>query len=155
MNKESIKKIICYKMGLIALLMLLDFTSNAQNNKQDSIHGTIIIDKVPAPSPPDSIRVFDFVQVRPKFPGNEYKYIQDSIKYPQEAKKQNIQGTVYISCVIEKDGSISTITVLSSANVILNKEAIRVVSNMPKWMPGQQNGKVVRTHILIPVKFRL
>lgn len=100
--------------------------------------------------------VFQVVEDMPSFPnGNINKYIATSIKYPQEAQKQKIQGRVTVQFVIEKDGSITEVRVLRSVDPLLDAEAIRVVKNMPKWKPGTQRGEPVRVSYTVPINFRL
>jgi len=103
----------------------------------------------------DSNKIYIDVQVKPEFQGDISKFFTDNIQYPDSARQNNIQGSVYLDIVIEKDGSISNITVLRSPDVSLSKEAIRAVSTMPKWMPGKQNGVPVRVYVNIPVRFKL
>ena len=78
-----------------------------------------------------------------------------NVKYPEEAQKQKIQGRVTVQFIIEKDGTITGVTVLRSVHPLLDKEAIRVVQNMPKWVPGTQRGEPVRVSYTAPINFRL
>jgi len=94
------------------------------------------------------------VQVPPQFPGDIKKYLADSIRYPDDARKKNIQGFVILNFIVEKSGSVSTITVMRSPDTSLSIEAKRVVSTM-KWIPGKKNGVPVRVHELQSVIFRL
>ncbi len=103
----------------------------------------------------DTDKVFMVVQTKPKFPGDVNKYLADNTQYPADAEKNNIQGTVFVSFVIEKDGSVSTVKILRSVAPSLDKEAIRVVSSMPKWTPGMQNGHTVRVAYNLPLRFVL
>jgi protein TonB len=98
------------------------------------------------------------VQEMPVFSGGEdemYKYLAANIKYPQEARELGIQGKVYIEFVIEPDGSVSHVTVKRGIGSGCDEEAARVVSSMPKWNPGKQNGQAVRVLLTLPVKFVL
>ena len=104
---------------------------------------------------PDSMKIYTIVQVNPKFLGGINKFITSNLQYPDSAQKNNIQGTVFVSCIIEKNGSISNITIMRSPDKSLSNEAKRVISTMPNWTPGQQNGKLVRVQYLIPVHFKL
>lgn len=83
------------------------------------------------------------------------KYLSDSIKYPIVAKENGIQGRVVVSFIVEKDGSISNVSVVRQVEPSLDMEAIRIVQSMPKWNPGKQKGKVIRTKYNVPVSFRL
>jgi len=105
----------------------------------------------------DTSKAYSVVQSKPLFQGDINQYLAKNIIYPKDAKTNNIQGTVYISFIIEKDGSISTVTVLRGVQGgrSLENEAIRVISGMPKWIPGQQNGHAVRVQYMIPIHFRL
>ena len=95
----------------------------------------------------------------PEFPGGQQellKYIQENLIYPKQALKKQIQGRSICQFIVEKDGSISHIQVVrSSGNKSLDRAAIRVIKTMPKWTPGRLQGKIVRTHYVIPVKFRI
>ena len=95
----------------------------------------------------------------PAFPGGThamYKYLADNIKYPAEAKAAGKQGRVMVQFVVRKDGSVSDVSVAKSAgNLLLDNEAVRVVSSMPKWNPGTQGGKPVNVQYTIPVQFNL
>ena len=143
---------------LVIYFILLGLTNMcAQSNIKDTLQNKPIDKYITAPlsSTPDSIRVYTKVDTMPQFREDINKYIQDSIRYPQEAKEKKIQGTVYIGLIIEKDGSISNIKVLRSYYPILTNEAIRLVSTMPNWIPGKQKGKTVRVQYIIPIHFNL
>lgn len=102
--------------------------------------------------------VFDVVENMPSFPGNQtamMKYIADNLRYPAKAEDAGIQGRVIVSMIIEKDGSISNPSIMRSVNPDLDAEAIRIISNMPKWNPGTQRGEKVRVRYTVPVMFRL
>lgn len=102
--------------------------------------------------------IWVFVEEDPAFPGGDealYAYIGNNIKYPDLARDNNIEGTVVIKFVVEKDGSISRATILSEIGGGCGKEALRVVNSMPKWKPGKQGGKAVRTEFMVPIQFEL
>jgi protein TonB len=126
--------------------------SYAQNDKNDSeVRGTVSRDFfIP---PPDSMKVYMQVQIQPKFPEDSKKYLADSIRYPEEARKKNIHGVVMVSFIVEKNGSISNVTVLRSPDTCLNREAKRLIYAMPKWSPGMQNGQPVRVWNSLPIHF--
>lgn len=84
-----------------------------------------------------------------------FEYLSKSIRYPEEAEVKGIQGRVIVTFVVEPDGSISNVKVSKSVNPLLNKEAVRVVESMPHWIPGKQNGNVVRVKYTAPVTFKL
>lgn len=102
-------------------------------------------------------KVFDVVEQMPEFPGGMealVKYMAENMKYPEDAKKQLVEGRVLVQFIVETDGSVSNIEVLRRVFPSLDAEAVRVISGMPKWIPGKQNGKVVRVKYTIPVSFR-
>ncbi len=95
-------------------------------------------------------------EVDPEFPGGMealYKYIADNLKYPQLALENNIQGKVFVTFFVEKDGSVSNVRILRDIGGGCGLEAKRVVESMPKWIPGKQSGKVVRTQYNLPINF--
>ena len=103
-------------------------------------------------------KVFDVVEQMPSFPGGMaalMAYLQKSIKYPEIAEENGIQGRVVCTFVVERDGSVTDVRVAKSVDPSLDKEAVRVVSAMPKWIPGKQNGQSVRVKYTLPVTFRL
>ena len=102
--------------------------------------------------------VFLVVEEDPEFPGGLgalSQFIADNIKYPQLAKENNITGKVFVSFVVEKDGSVGQVKVLRDIGGGCGAEAVRVVKTMPKWKPGKQRGKPVRTQFNLPVNFEL
>ena len=82
-------------------------------------------------------------------------WLAANIRYPQEAYNNSIQGRVVVTFIVEADGSITDAKVIRSVAPQLDKEALRVVNAMPKWTPGLQNGKAVRTKYNLPVTFKL
>lgn len=102
--------------------------------------------------------IFQFVEEYPSFPGGDealYKYLGENIKYPELARTNGITGKVYIGFVVEKDGSITKATIKREIGGGCGAEALRVVKGMPKWKPGKQSGKAVRTEFTLPVDFQL
>ncbi len=102
--------------------------------------------------------IFTVVESDPSFPGGAdamYKFLYANIKYPQIAKENNITGRVFLTFVVEKDGSIANPRVLRDIGGGCGAEALRVVKSMPKWTPGKQRGKAVRVQFNLPVTFEL
>ena len=98
------------------------------------------------------------VEQNPAFPGGNkamFHYIYSNINYPDSAIKNSIQGKVYLKIVVEPDGSLSHIQVLKGIGYGCDKEAVRVISSMPKWEPGMINGKKVRAYFSVMVVFKL
>ena len=83
------------------------------------------------------------------------KYIQQNIQYPPTSIEMNEQGKVYLSFVVESDGSISNISIERGVSIDIDKEAKRIVRNMPKWSPGESKGKKCRTRCRLPINFQL
>jgi periplasmic protein TonB len=102
--------------------------------------------------------VYEFVEKNPSFPGGEAEllsYLAGNIKYPQFAQESGIKGRVYVQFVVEKDGSVSDVKCVRDIGGGCGKEAERVVRSMPKWSPGEQNGRPVRVKYTLPVLFQL
>lgn len=129
----------------------------------DEIDGEVLKAKeeIAQPEPPkneEENKVFDVVEEQPSFPGGQgalKAWLNDNIKYPVVAAENGIQGKVIVQFVVGKNGSISNVKVLRSVDPSLDKEAVRVVSNMPNWTPGKQNGASVNVRFTLPVTFRL
>ena len=102
-------------------------------------------------------KVYDVVEQQPEFPGGTSglaKWLGDNIKYPAEAAKQGIEGRVIVQFVVGIDGTVSNVKLMRPVNPLLDQEALRVVTAMPKWTPGKQDGKPVAVKYTIPVTFR-
>lgn len=101
---------------------------------------------------------FVMVEEMPEYPGGINKlmeYLSKNIEYPKAARESGIQGRVFVSFIVEKDGSISNVKVIRSIGGGCDEEAVRVVKAMPKWKPGKQRGKAVRVSYMLPVVFKL
>jgi protein TonB len=115
----------------------------------------VVVDEKPKE---EETKVFDVVEQMPSFPGGDaelMKYLNTHMKYPVVAEENGIQGRVICTFVVERDGSITDVKVIKSVDPSLDKEAIRVLKSMPKWIPGKQNGSAVRVKYTVPVTFRL
>ena len=112
----------------------------------------------PEPPKEEETKVFDVVEQMPSFPGGPsalMQYLSSNIKYPVVAEENGVQGRVVCTFVVERDGSITDVRVVKSVDPSLDKEAVRVVKSMPKWIPGKQNGSAVRVKYTVPVTFKL
>ena len=112
----------------------------------------------PEPPKEEETKVFDVVEQMPSFPGGPsalMQFLSSNIKYPVVAEENGVQGRVVCTFVVERDGSITDVRVIKSVDPSLDKEAVRVVKSMPKWIPGKQNGSAVRVKYTVPVTFRL
>ncbi len=98
------------------------------------------------------------VEQKPEFNGGEaamYKWLSDNIVYPSAASEEGVQGRVVVEFVVGKDGSITNVRVVRPRHPALDKEAVRVVKAMPKWIPGRNNGQPVKVTYTLPVTFKL
>jgi protein TonB len=103
-------------------------------------------------------QVFDVVEQMPQYPGGIqalFEYLSQNVKYPADAENQKIEGRVIATFVVETDGSISNVEVAKPAFPSLDAEAVRVLTAMPKWVPGMQSGKAVRVKYTVPINFNL
>ena len=126
-------------------------------------------DEIPVYTPPASIKLkeedsfvddtpFVSVQNMPEYPGGIpalQSFLASNIKFPETAARAGIEGIVYVYFVVEKDGSVSNIKTLRGINDDCNEEAERIIGLLPKWKPGNQQGKTVRVSFTIPVGFKL
>ena len=112
----------------------------------------------PGCGPVDEEKVYDVVEQMPSFPGGPaamMDFISRTITYPVSALKQNLQGRVIVTFVVERDGCLSHAKVVKSVAPDMDKEALRVVKKMPRWIPGNMMGVPVRVKYTVPVTFRL
>ena len=103
-------------------------------------------------------QIFQVVEEMPEFPGGMgecMKFLSKNIKYPTISQENGVQGRVIVQFVVNRDGSIVDPVVVRGVDPYLDKEALRVISTMPKWKPGKQRGKAVRVKYTVPVMFRL
>jgi protein TonB len=106
----------------------------------------------------ESAKVFFIVEDMPEFPGGELalrKYISTHVKYPVIAQENGVQGKVYVTFVVGKDGSINNASIARGVDPSLDKEALRVVNGLPRWKPGKQRGKPVNVSYTVPINFVL
>ena len=115
----------------------------------------IVEEKKPEPKKEE---IFTAVEQMPQFPGGEaelMKYVTNHIKYPTMAAENNIQGRVVVKFVVKKDGSVGEVQVLRGKEPDLDKEAVRVVRTLPKFIPGKMNGQAVSVWFTLPINFKL
>lgn len=119
---------------------------------------TITILDLPALPDEEVDKTFIIVEEMPSFNGGMtafYDFFRKNIKYPRKAERNNITGTVVISFVVDKDGSLINIEVIKGIGFGCDEEAIRVLKNAPKWNPGKQRGKPVKVSMALPIVFSL
>lgn len=130
----------------------VDDIINAQEHKD------MVVVEEKKPEPVDDNKVFESVEQNPQFPGGDaalLKYVSDHIRYPSVAQENNIQGRVVVQFVVTKTGSIGQVKVVRSKDPDLDKEAVRVVKTLPKFVPGKMNGHAVNVWYTLPITFRL
>jgi len=121
-------------------------------------HKEEIIVEEKKPEPVDDNRVFDVVEQKPQFPGGEaalLKYVAEHIRYPAMAQENNIQGRVVVQFVVTKTGAVGEVKVVRGKDPDLDKEAVRVVKSLPKFVPGKMNGHAVNVWYTLPIQFKL
>lgn len=129
----------------------------------DELGGEVlrIKEEIASPEPPKHVednKIFEVVEQNPTFPGGTaalMSWLSQNIKYPVIAAENGVKGRVIVQFVVEKDGSITDVVVVKSVDPSLDKEATRVIKNMPHWIPGRQNGSPVRVRFTVPVSFKL
>ncbi|MCK9450742.1 MAG: M56 family metallopeptidase [Bacteroidales bacterium] len=120
-------------------------------------------ENLPEPETPEvpqepEAEIFTVVEEMPVYPGGASEmmnFLANNIQYPEQARRQKIQGRVFVNFVVEKDGAVSNVKILRGIGSGCDEEAIRVVELMPKWKPGKQRGQAVRVSFNLPVKFVL
>jgi periplasmic protein TonB len=144
-----------------------DITNTLMTNEDalGSIKDGIVVEKLDSITEdisPVSVKkdeeIFIKVEESPLFPGGDIallKYIADNTKYPAEAIEINLEGKVVVKFAVMSDGSVSKVQTITRINPLLDQEAIRVVSSLPRWKPGKQNGKPVSVWFSVPVTFQL
>jgi TonB family protein len=156
-------------LPLFAFLLITAYAWSAKNNLPDAeTIARVVLSPVNdlavnTPETKDKTtekkpEAFTAVEQMPVFPGGEealMKYIKENLRYPQSAAKSGIQGRVIVRYVVASDGSITKVEVLRGFNEACNKEAVRVVSMMPKWIPGKQSGRNVPVYYTIPIVYKL
>ena len=97
-------------------------------------------------------------EIMPEYPGGTqalYSFLAKNIKYPKTAKKNNVEGTVYVKFVVDEDGSVINPVIVRGIGAGCDEEVIRVIKKMPKWKPGEINGKKIAVYYTLPCKFSL
>ena len=135
---------------LLAMVLMTGLTVNARQFRE--------IATLPVLADSSVTKAFDVVEQMPSFPGGQaalFQWLSSNIKFPVVAEENGVQGRVIVTFVVERDGSIREVKVAKSVDPSLDKEAVRVISSMPKWIPGKQKGSAVRVKYTLPVTFRL
>lgn len=120
----------------------------AKNNTDSEVQKTMSDEKL----------VFKIVEEMPEFPGGEEalkKYISNSVKYPEDAKKEGIKGKVFVSFTVSQDGTVADSKIARGVHPSIDKEALRIINNLPIWKPGKQRGQNVNVQYTVPINFEL
>lgn len=124
--------------------------------KEETVIKEVVITEAPVEEKADEI--FDVVETMPTPPGGMEgwnKYLSNNLKYPTQARRMGIEGTVYVVFVVNTDGSIQDVDILRGIGGGCDEEAMRVVKNAPNWEPGKQRGRPVRVKMRLPIRFKL
>jgi len=124
--------------------------------KEETVIKEVVIEDAPVVEKADEI--FDVVENMPTPPGGMEgwnKYLQKNLKYPTQARRMGIEGTVYVVFVVNTDGSIQDVDILRGIGGGCDEEAMRVVRQAPAWEPGRQRGRPVRVKMRLPIRFKL
>ncbi|MDE6556922.1 MAG: energy transducer TonB [Duncaniella sp.] len=135
-----------------------DFDKGTDDLNVVKEHKNEIIVEEKKPEPVDDDKVFDIVEQKPQFPGGEaalLKYVAEHLRYPAMAQENGIQGRVVVQFVVTKNGSVGEVKVVRSKDPDLDKEAVRVVKSLPKFVPGKMNGHSVNVWYTLPITFKL
>lgn len=128
-------------------------------NKQQ-VEQKVIVEEIKKPEPPkeEENKIFTAVEQKPQFPGGEaalMKWLSSNIQYPVMAQEEGAQGRVVVQFVVEKDGRVGQAKIARGRHPELDKEAIRLVKSLPKFIPGKNNGQSVRCWFTLPINFKL
>ncbi|MCQ2285294.1 MAG: energy transducer TonB [Bacteroidales bacterium] len=144
---------------LIIVLFFIVFVLNAQNQEniqQQSAKKQSVQNYTAGDWREDDYVSVNIVDKMPEYPGgldSLYQYLLENIQYPVDAREKGEKGTVLVEFVVDKDGSVTNVGVVTSVSPALDEEALRVVRSFPKWKPGEKDGQKVRVHFNIPIQF--
>ena len=151
------KLIFLKPLTVCTLTVAFTFYALSSNSYEEA--NEITFDKIEAYSIQKNnniYKAYEAVEQMPYFPGGEsemMKFIRENIQYPDSANKYGIQGRVILRFVVTETGTIENITVLRSLDPACDKEAIRLLKSMPKWIPGKQNDEIVSVYYTLPIAF--
>ncbi len=158
---SSIEYLVFSKPELLSITKringkFLDITMWSQNDELNIVGLSEIVLYEEDDDLPKIYEVYN-VNEKPIFPGGESelnRFIETHIQYPEEAKKNNISGTVYVRFVITETGQIGEAQIMNSSDPLLDEEAVRVVRSLPAWIPGKKNGNPVSVWFIVPCNFK-
>ncbi|HEX3386474.1 MAG TPA: energy transducer TonB [Mucilaginibacter sp.] len=152
-------KPILITIYFIAFLSIAKAQQATVSPKKADPNADVVIDEpVKMVEDTSQSKIFTSVEQIPMFPGGFealYKYLTQNIHYPASAVKDKIEGKVFLTFVVEKDGSLTDIKVVRGVSADIDTEALRVLKESPKWQPGTQNSRPVRVQFTVPISFLL
>ena len=159
-QKQKTKRMVIRMLLTLPVFAMLILLNTQCDNPKSNAETNVSKEQVSVENSEgqDCDSIYIVVETMPQFPGgpNELmKYLSENTKYPESAKANKIEGRVFVSFVIEKDGSVTNAEVMRGIDKECDAEAVRVVSSMPKWQPGTQNGEAVRCRFTVPFIFKL
>ncbi len=140
------------------LIVSINLAQAQVNEKVEEPLSLEIMEESPTPTNSDEVYTMFDLQQFPEFPGGltaMNEYLATNMKYPKRAVENAVQGTVVLSFIVEKDGSLTNIKVVRDIGSDCGKEAVRLVEAMPKWSPGYRNGQKARAKFTMPFRFKL
>lgn len=146
----------------IAFFALKTINGMAQNNSITVIPNPAT-EKIEIMADPDSEiiksdEIYYAITDPAEFPGGKnllIEWLNKHVRYPSEAWQNHIEGSAKVKFVVERDGSITNGQVINEVHPLLEKEVLRVISKMPKWIPGRNNGEIVRSYFFMPITFKI
>lgn len=153
------------KIRLLLLSTIITFSLAAQEKEEAPKEEPVLevfeepVEEQVVSQEGDEDRIYMVVEEMPSFPGGmtaQQDFITKNLKYPGADKRQGVEGTVYVQFVVDrKDGHLANPQVIKGVSVAIDKEALRIISLMPKWNVGKQRGKAVNCKYVLPVRFKL
>ena len=159
-QKQKTKRMVIRMLLTLPVFAMLILLNTQCDNPKSNAETNVSKEQVSVENSEgqDCDSIYNVAETMPQFPGGPnalMKYLSENTKYPESAKANKIEGRVFVSFVIEKDGSITNAEVMRGIDKECDAEAVRVVSSMPKWQAGTQNGEAVRCRFTVPFIFKL
>lgn len=148
-------ELLNYSFALPLIALMLIFSSATSNNFQQ-LPASEKVEQGEVKNSEDKVyELLDVVDKRPIHPNGLNVFLEKKIIYPEADKQNNLQGTVLLHFIVERNGSLTNIKVIRTPSASMSVEAIRVLKLSPKWQPGINKGKPIRSVYAMPVKFTL
>lgn len=146
------------KMDNLEEVAIVKKTESRNKQESDMNKDDAFFSGTPSVSETSLDQVFTIVEQMPQYPGGDkalQKFMEKNLQYPVTAIENGVEGTVYISFIVERNGGITSVKVIRGIGGGCDEEALRLVHLMPEWKPGKQEGETVRTYMTLPVRFQL